>query len=435
VSLPPSILLVNTADQGGGAEKMAATLRDGLCERGFPARLAVGFRRGDDPGTLALSRQRDQAAHNPAAPAPPGPDDRKWALRAGVEDFFYPASWDLLMAADERPALLHFHNLHGGYFDLRALAWLSRRVPTLVTLHDQWLLTGHCAHPVGCERWREGCGDCPDLALYPPLPADNTANNHRRKAEILADCRLYVTAPCQWLLDRARAGILGPAMLESRCIPNGIDLSRFCPGDRGQARQTLDLPADAFILLFVANGGRRNIWRDYPAMLELAARLARRLPRPPLFVVVGGAEEEMSGQEAGVDFRMVPRAGPDQIADYQRAADLYLHIARADTFPTVVLEAMACGTPVMANRVGGIPEQVIDLQEDAANATGVLFPTGDLDRAADLLAHLAASPDLCRRMGENARRHASRFDAGTFIDRHIDWYRAILNDPPALEAW
>jgi len=414
------VLVVNTANGSGGAERMAQRLADGLADRGVDARIAVGFVQREGPGVVALSRRRDGPSHNPAAPPPAGPDDRKWALRSGLEDFFYPATWDLLGCDGWRPDLVHLHNLHGGYFDLRVLPWLSGEVPVVLTLHDQWLLTGHCAHPIGCDRWRTGCGDCPDLGLYPPIPVDNTANNHRRKGEIFSASRLWLTAPSRWLLDRALSSHLAPAVRGARCLPNGIDLTAFTPGDRSAARRRLNLTEDAFVMLFAANGGHSNPWRDFPAMLEVFRRTAGRLTGRTCRLLVLGLREG-NGDLGDPRIEPVPFVEDmADLADHYRAADAYLHIARADTFPSVVLEAMACGTPVAANAVGGIPEQV------PSGEAGFLFPTGALEEAVAFLVTLANDAALGARLGANAARHARRFDAEVWVDSHLDWYRDIL---------
>ena len=94
---------------------------------------------------------------------------REWKRRQGQEDFDFPASHTLLGLTPRPPDIVHFHNMHGGYFDLRALPVISRRIVVVVTLHDSWLLSGHCAHSFDCERWRSGCGSCPDLSIPPAI--------------------------------------------------------------------------------------------------------------------------------------------------------------------------------------------------------------------------------------------------------------------------
>jgi glycosyltransferase involved in cell wall biosynthesis len=99
--------------------------------------------------------------------------------RLGREDFHFPGTWCLLNLPPKRPDIVHCHNLHGGYFDLRVLPWLSREVPVVLTLHDAWLLSDHCAHSFDCEKWKESCGSCPDLTIPPSIRRDATACTHR----------------------------------------------------------------------------------------------------------------------------------------------------------------------------------------------------------------------------------------------------------------
>ena len=94
------------------------------------------------------------------------------AAPPGLENFNFPGSRGLLCLMSPRPGVVHCHNLHGGYFDLRFLPKLSARVPTLLTLHDAWLLGGPSAHSFGCERWTTGCGPCPDFTIPPAIPVD-----------------------------------------------------------------------------------------------------------------------------------------------------------------------------------------------------------------------------------------------------------------------
>src|SRR3990172_6801419 len=94
-------------------------------------------------------------------------DRARWAARLrGREDFNFPGTAALLELPGRTPDALHLHNLHGGYFDLRALPALTARVPAVLSLHDAWLLSGHCAHSFDCGRWETGCGECPALWIY-----------------------------------------------------------------------------------------------------------------------------------------------------------------------------------------------------------------------------------------------------------------------------
>src|SRR5207253_7245183 len=183
---------------------------------------------------------------------------------------------------------------------------------------------------------------------------------------------------------------LRPAVIESRIIPYGIDLAVFQPGDRDAARAALNIRRDARMLLFVANRARGNLYKDYATIRATLEKIARALPDQPVLCIALGDDspEEHLGNAV---IRFVPfEKDPKMVARYYQAADVYLHAARADTFPNAVLEALACGTPVVATAVGGIPEQVKGLAMEhhrcAARdlnrygpdeATGALVPVAD----------------------------------------------------------
>ena len=393
----PSVLQVNTTDQGGGAARVADLLCNGLRRRGCPSWLAVGQQCGQHPDILQipneacrsawakfwLSRQQPDS-QTPAARLARALADPRRALGSllGRESFDYPGTRRLAALAPQSPDIIHLHNLHGGYFDLRELPGLSRRFPVLLTLHDAWLLSGHCAHGLECERWKAGCGHCPDLTLYPEIRRDATARNWRTKAEIYRRSRLHVATPSQWLMRKVEQSMLMPAVVESRVIPNGVDLGVYHPGAPAAARRELGLDSDAAILLAAAVGIRRNPWKDYAMLRAAVAKAAARGGGNRILCLVLG--EEATPERLGrAEIRFIGHQSAERMAVYYRAADICLHAAKVDTFPNTIIEALACGTPVVATAVGGIPEQIRSLaipssspvaSPPAEPATGVLVP-------------------------------------------------------------
>lgn len=453
MSAPLSILQVSTRDVGGGAEKVAYDLFRAYRELGHLSRLAVGFKESDDADvrrilqerasnlwsaawwrlyarlqpayrTSAVARRLCRWSHALAAPA--SVIDRA----RGIEDFHYSGTRTLLELPAARPDILHAHNLHGGYFDLRELPRLCRNVPVVLTLHDAWLLSGHCAHSLDCERWRTGCGSCPDLTLYPAVRRDRTTENWRRKRSIFEYCKLYVATPCRWLAERVRQSMLAPAVAELRVIPYGLDLRVFRPGDRQAARAALGLDPRSAILLFAAAGIRRNPWKDFATMRQAVGRIAEtQRDRPLIFLALGeSAPVERVGR---AEIRFVPfQNDPRTVARYFQAADVYVHAARADTFPNAVLEALACGTPVVATAVGGIPEQVDSLHAGAECPTGALVAPGDAEALAESVARIIEDGPLREKLAGNASYTATqRFDLSRQADAYLSWYRDILGRP------
>ena len=462
---PLCILQVNTMDVAGGAEKVACNLLHEYRRRGHDAWLAVGHKRSDDPH-VSVIRHGDPGGgwrrfwsdvrarlQSPAVRV----RGARWLIRLvaavarphgaaaryrGLEDFAFPETWSLLGLTPRPPDILHCHNLHGSYFHLSALPWLAQQLPVFLTLHDAWLLSGHCAHSFGCDRWTMGCGDCPDLSIYPGIRRDATAYNWRRKQAIYAQSHFYVATPSRWLMRQVEQSMLKVAVAEARVIPNGVDLASFHPADRRRARAVLNIPQDARMLLFAANGIRQNPWKDYRTLRSAIALVAEHLcGQHVIFVALGDdAPAETIGR---AEIRFVPyQKDSSAVASYYQAADVYTHAALTDTFPNTVLEALACGTPIVATAVGGIVEQVkglwipdSPLQHPALNqcvieeATGLLVPAGDADSMAAGIERLLENEPLRRRLGANGARDArNRFDLQRQAAQYLAWYQDIIDD-------
>jgi glycosyltransferase involved in cell wall biosynthesis len=449
VDHPMRVLQVNLNDGQGGAARVALNLQQAYRMRGLDARLAVSRKFGIDPFVCEIPHEK----YKPAAARFLLSFGRKLetiSLRApgvgigrlggflislvrfpvrfdvfrGREVFYAPGTMHLLDLFDKPVDILHLHNLHKDwltdrreFFDLRALPWLSRRVPVVMTLHDAWLSSGHCAHSFDCLRWQSGCGDCPYLDSYPAIQRDATGFNWKRKQAIFRECRLNVSTPSRWLMEKMERSILSTGMISSRVIPNGVDLTVFHPGPGD--RDALGLPGDARIILLSADGIRTNKYKDFQTLSLAFTRVAERVPGV-LFVALG---EAGGTEQAGrAEIRFVPyQKDPELVARYYRAADLYVHASRADTFPNSVIEALACGKPVVASRVGGIPEQI---QE---GRTGFLTPAGDPAEMAKRMEQVLTDPVLKSRMGRAAAQDArTRFDLDRQAGETLDWYQEIL---------
>jgi glycosyltransferase involved in cell wall biosynthesis len=445
------ILQVNLLDGKGGAAQVALNLHRAYRERGLISRVAVSRKFSDDKDVFEISHQKYMPAHRRLlfrlgrkleAVSSHGPRiglgrlggsliflaelPARFDVSRGREDFYAPGTMHLLEQYREPVDILHLHNLHKDwkldrrcYFDLRALPHLCDKVPVVLTLHDAWLLSGHCAHPMDCERWISGCGNCPNLKSYPALQKDDTAYNWKRKQVVLKQTRLYVTTPSHWLMKMVENSILSAGLIDARVIPNGVDLQIFHPGPGDRA--ALGLPAEANILLFSADGIRANKFKDYETLRSAIACVAERVPNI-IFIALGeaGATERIGKAEV----RYIPyQKNPKLVAQYYRSADIYVHASRADTFPNSVIEALTCGTPVIATNVGGIPEQVKN------GETGFLTSVGDplemAERIHRLLKDIPVRSRMAKAAAEDARR---RFNLTQQVDRYLGWYQDILEE-------
>lgn len=456
------ILQVSTLAQGGGAEHVARSLHEAFRARGHKSWMAVGERNVDDPDIFAIPARRPGAParwlgraaeaiaplvgqtrgmarlHDALRDLAVSPE-YYWSVRRGREFFGYPGTASIPLLPPEPAEVIHCHNLHGGYFDLRQLPAMSRTAPIAMTLHDEWSFTGHCAYTLDSDRWRTGCGSCPHLDTYPSIRRDGTHENWLAKRGIYERSRLYVSAPSEWLIDRARDSVLASAAVSWRVIPNGVDRTVFRPRDRADARRELGLPVDALLLLFTANAARRSKFKDYETVVTAAKRIAAARPdRSVLLLILG--DEWPPEQMPNGEIRFVPyESDIRRVAAYFAAADLYLHAAKAENLPTTILQALATGLPVVATAVGGIPEAVRSLagvpgawagqgySTDAA--TGVLVPAGDGAGMAAAALQILGRDDLRKKLSANAQASAAeRFGLDRQVDATIEWYEDIIAD-------
>ena len=214
-------------------------------------------------------------------------------------------------------------------------------------------------------------------------------------------------------------------------VPPGVDLSTFTPGDRRAARQSLGLPVDGELLLFV---GRIQPLKAPDLLLRAAHELIVRDPtrRSRLTVaVVGGPSgtglarprdlEELATALGIADLvRFVPPVARPVLADWYRAADLVAVPSHSESFGLVAIEAQACGTPVVAARVGGLPTAIGD--------AGVLVDGHATADWADATGRLLADPRRRASLGDRAIRHASQFGWGATTDRLLAVYRQAMHD-------
>ncbi len=406
------VVVVNTSDIGGGAERVAMSVLDGFEQLGTETWMVVGQKVGSHSRVLSVY----ESPHVDYRRFSSGVQRARWSLRrrlewsAGLESFSHPYTRMLPDMAGPRPDVLFCNNLHGGFFDLRQLPRISGEVTTVLRLADSWTFTGHCAVPRGCERWQLGCGDCPDLTIPPEIGRDATRRNWKRKRKIFSRSRLFVVAPSRWMLERARRSILAPAIVDAAVIPNGVDLDNFRPdGPREAGRNSLPR------LLFVANNGSANRFKDFSTLRDALGLLKA----PVELVAVGRAGQAES--IGGSRIRHLPRQEPDSLAALYRSADVYVHSAPEETFSLTTAEALACGTPAVAAAVGGISEVV----DDGRN--GLLVDPGDPGGLAAALERILSDHAGRRRMGAAAAALArDRFDRSRMVSELHAFCRLAL---------
>lgn len=256
------------------------------------------------------------------------------------------------------PDVIHIHNLHGYYIHIGVLLnYLKKsRSKVVWTLHDCWSFTGHCAHFPDCDKWQTHCGECARSKSYPKsLLLDRSCSNFEKKRSLTASLPYNIVTPSQWLAD-----LVGESFLKDhpcRVIRNGIDESVFCKR-KSNFRREYGLENKKIIL------GVSSVWTSSKGLDDFI-RLSELLDDRYKIVLVGLTPDQIT-QLPNRILGLERTENAEQLAQIYSEADVFFNPTYSDTYPTVNLEAQACGTPVVTYRTGGSiesvpPENVIDV--------------------------------------------------------------------------
>ena len=263
-----------------------------------------------------------------------------------------------------KPDVVQLHNIHDHYLNYRLLfEYLNQTdIKVVWTFHDCWAFTGHCFHFVTkkCMRWQTSCYDCPLKNVYPKTLLDRSAKNYDLKKELFAGNKNLTIVPCSdWMAGFVKQSFLKDKRIE--VIKNGVDLSVFYPLER-------DANNNKFSILAVS-----NVWNEDKGLGD-SFKMRKLLPESYRITIVGLTSKQVDALPVGI-------AGIERTQNVQELVRLYsdasvlINPTYADTFPTVNLEALACGTPVITYRTGGSPEAV-------SSETGWVVEQGDIETVA-----------------------------------------------------
>ena len=257
------------------------------------------------------------------------------------------------------PDVVHLHLLLGYYINVEMLfKWLAEhRCKVVWTLHDCWAFTGHCIYftYVKCMQWQTCCTastSCPQKRTYPEtyLGGDRSVrwcfDRKKRLFTMLPSERMFLITPSQWLADLVKQSFLGKYNVKVVHNPVNTDVFKPTPSDfRGRYGI-----GNRFMVLGVASK-----WSERKGLGDFV-RLARELDSERFAVVMVGLSEKQL-ERIGEEIIALPKTNSsEELAAVYTAADMFFNPTLEDNYPTVNLEAEACGTPVVTYDTGGCKE-------------------------------------------------------------------------------
>ncbi len=309
------------------------------------------------------------------------------------------------------PDIIHLHNLHGSYINIPLLfRYIKKKnIPIVWTFHDCWPFTGGCAYfdMFGCDQWKNGCTPC---SMYKKISSSRFDRSGKiwilKKSWFENVENMIIAAPSEWLAKLVKQSFLKEYPI--KVLPNGIDKKIFHP-TFGNVREKYGIKEGAFVVLGVAfDWGER---KGLDVFIELSKRFNERYQ----IVLVGNISSDFLPLPSNV-IHIQRMDNQNELAEIYTTANVFANPTREDNYPTVNLEALACGTPVVTFQTGGSPECL-----DASCGSVVKY--NDIDSFEKEIRFICEKQPY---LSEDCIKKAEAFDESVCFYKYIELYRDIM---------
>jgi glycosyltransferase involved in cell wall biosynthesis len=406
------VVHISTDDHGGGAAVAAFRIHRALCGSGVDSIMLVGKKLTDDARVFCSTKRFHEGIR---------------IIQRNIDSIpfrFYKCRWSLgwlpstlhRRIAELHPDVVHLHLVSDGFLSLRSLQKLT--IPIVWTMHDMWAFTGGCHYSGSCTRYIQKCGACPQLSSH--RESDITRLAWSMKASAVKKVNMTVLGPSLWMANCARkSSIFRNTTVQN--IPYIIDPVEFKPVDQKSARTILGLPVNKRLLLFGGMSPTDDPRKGFRQLVEALQSEKIRNELDDMEVIVFGADRPDSDRTFPLNAHFLGQIHDSITLNLvYSAADVFVAPSLEENLANTVLESLACGTPVVAFRIGGMPDMIAHTEngylaepfEPANLAAGIHWVLSDKDRLAVLR--------------KNARRTIEeRFNIRDVARQYIDLYNQI----------
>ena len=268
------------------------------------------------------------------------------------------------------PDIIHLHNIHGYFLNYKILFnyLKTTRAKIVWTMHDMWPITGHCVYAFDCNKWEKQCKKCEYLNDYPKALFDNSFKNYKFKQESFTrPDRMEIITPSEWLTNLFKRSSLNKYKINT--INNGIDLKVF-------KFQNSDWKTRQGLRQFRLVLGVASVWDRRKGLNDIIT-LSNMLEDDVRIVLVGLTKKQISKLPPNI-IGIERTQNQQELSEIYSSAELFINLTYADNFPTVNIESLASGTPVLTYKTGGSPESI-------TNKTGFVVEQGDVEKVAEIV--------------------------------------------------
>lgn len=308
-----------------------------------------------------------------------------------------------------KPDVINLHILHCWCINLPMLFDYIKRnnIKVVWTFHDCWAFTGQCPHFImaGCDKWKTGCYECPQYKEYPMAYVDKTEKMYKLKKEWFTGVNdMTIVTPSLWLADLVKESFLKE--YSTKVINNGIDLNIFKP-TVGDFKEKYSLDGKKIVLGVAFDWGKRK-------GLDVFLELAKRLPNDYQIVLVGTNDEIDKTLPKNI-ISIHRTQSQRELAEIYSASDVFVNATREDTFPTVNMESLACGAPIVTFKTGGSPE-IID------SSCGIVVDVNDIDAMEREIIRVCKEQPYTR---EAILERAKKYDKNDKFNEYVKLFKEL----------
>ncbi len=408
------ILHLSTSDIEGGAARATYRLCRGLHSLNITTKMLVRAKLSADASVIA---QRNILTK--LSPTVSGLPLIIYSQRDHT--MFSPQWFPDTIASQVRqinPNIVHLHWICNGYLRIETLAKFNK--PLVWTLHDMWAFTGGCHYNQECQKYQNSCGACPQLN------SNSTWDLSRwvwyRKSQAWKNLNLTIVTPSAWLAKCASSSSL-LKNLPMKVIPNGIDINKYQPIEKNLARKLLNLPQDRQLILFVAMSTAERR-KGFHLLQPALKKLSKSNTYNNFELIILGAKQSEEDLDLGFKSNYLGRLNDDiSLALVYSSADVFVAPSTQDNLPNTVMESLACGTPCVAFKIGGMSEMI----EDRKN--GYLAKPYEVEDLAQGISWVIGNKERQQQLSNYARQKAEQeFSLELQASRYLSLFQEVINN-------
>ena len=405
-----NILFINTLYDGGGAEKIARQLYQ-LLKSKENVRYIVGFntKSVSDKNITIIYNGLLKRIFNRIITKNHSHD----YISIGYSKFIINRVINL-----DKTELIHLHNAHGHYLGIADIAYLSQKAPLIWTIHDCWVMTGHCVSPFDCHELQRKCVNCPHLDYYTPIYNTKKVKRiYQKKSQEFRGKGIIFVAPSQWLKRQLQKGMLSGERIE--VIYNGISLNEFQELNKNQIKKEWNISSNKKIIGIIA--AQLGIKQKGMEVFLKALKYIENIEEYYFIIAGGGMNVKEMFEKGNINYLYLGYLDDEnKLSRFYSGLDILVNPSLAETFGLVNVEAMACGTPVVAFDVGPMREIIHE-------SVGWLAETTDAESLAKKICEAFSNEAELIRKSNNCREYvANNFSLNKMAEAYQKLYNAVI---------